>query len=228
MHIEICVPAHNEADIIEETIRELQTVLSGRDYRITVVDNGSTDETAERARNMRDVRVITLSGKGKGLAVTTAAQSEEADIFGFIDADLSADPKDLLPLIDLVNDASCDIAIGSRLTDTNIVNRSFLRTLSSRIFNMLRKVLLGIDAQDTQCGLKVMNARGRTELAACTEKGWFFDMEFLARAERSGLRILEVPVHWNEHRYVGRESKLRMIHDGFGALNAMLRIRQSL
>lgn len=228
MRIDICIPAHNEARIIEEAVASVRTALERfSDVRITVVDNASTDATAERAKEA-GARVLSIPIKGKGAAVVAAAKESDADMFVFIDADLSADPEDIAPLVETVLRGECDIAIGSRLMDTDIVERAFFRTLSSHLFNLARRTLIGIRAQDSQCGLKVMNRKGTALLAACRETGWFFDIEFLARAEKNGLIIKEVPVHWDEHRFPDRQSKLRMTRDGFAAFTAMMRIRGQL
>jgi dolichyl-phosphate beta-glucosyltransferase len=230
MRLDLCIPAYNEERIIVDSLNVISQTLgqAGVDHAITVVDNGSTDATSEKALSVPRVSLRTLSERGKGLAVVVAARESDADVFGFIDADLSADPADVPKLYAHLQSGKYDIVIGSRLMNTAIVERAFLRTLSSRLFNKIRSALLGIHAHDTQCGLKLMTARGRAVLAACEETGWFFDLEFLARAEKEGLRILEVPVHWNEYRYPDRTSKLRMIRDGFGAVRAMLRIRKRL
>ena len=226
MNIELCIPAYNEAAIIAESASNVVRVLreNGRDARVTVVDNASTDETALIARSVDGVSVIAISEPGKGAAIVGAARASKAEIFGFIDADLSVDPEDAIPLVACIENDVCDIVIGSRLIDSSIVDRGMLRSISSRVFNTIRRMIVGVHAEDTQCGLKIMNARGRAILAQCNETGWFFDVEFLARAERAGLRIHEVPVHWNEHRFAGRASKLRLLRDGFGAIAAMVRI----
>ena len=227
MKIELCIPAHNEGTIIAESAQHVVRVLreNGRNAQVTVIDNASTDETARIARAVDGVSVLTITERGKGAAVVGAARASNAEIFGFIDADLSVDPKEVIILLAHIEKDTCDIAIGSRLIDSSIVERGKLRSVSSRVFNVIRRLIVGIRAEDTQCGLKVMNARGRAILAQCNETGWFFDIEFLARAERAGLRIHEIPVHWNEHRFAGRASKLRLLRDGFGAVAAMVRVR---
>ncbi len=229
MSIEICIPAYNEERVILETICAVQQAFkaAGRDARITVADNASTDKTASIARSVSGVSVLSIPMRGKGAAVIAAARQSSADVFGFIDADLSADPKELFTLLSLVESGECDIAIGSRFVDVSKVNRGIFRTVTSRIFNLIRKFVLAIPVEDTQCGLKLMNARGRAELAQCRETGWFFDMELLFRAERAGLAIREVPVNWNECHFADRASKLRLLRDGFGAIAAMIRIRRS-
>lgn len=225
MKIDICIPAYNEEAVIEEALREIADALSGFEYRLIVADNASTDETAIRAARVAGVVVLRIEQKGKGAAIVVAARMSDAALFGFIDADLSANPKDLRLLIERVQSGT-DVAVGSRLLDTDTVTRSFFRSLSSRLFNLMRYIVLGIKVKDSQCGLKVMNARGREVLRTCTETGWFMDLEFLRRVERAGLSLEEVAIRWEENRFEGRASKLRILRDGWESLWAMLRIRR--
>jgi glycosyltransferase involved in cell wall biosynthesis len=229
MRIDVVIPAYNEEAIIAETAREVTEALKALPYEshVVVADNGSTDETAIRAVEA-GVSVLAVPTKGKGAALVYAAQNSSAPLFAFIDADLSAHPSEIPRLITTLEQKSADIVIGSRLSDESTVNRSFLRTLSSRIFNLLRHLILGISVTDSQCGLKLMNERGRQLLAECKETGWFVDLELLARAERAGLVIHEVPVAWEEFRYANRPSKLNVVTDGIKAVEAMWRIRQRL
>ncbi|MDO8561301.1 MAG: glycosyltransferase [bacterium] len=229
--IEICIPAFNEEEIISEAVDTVSLVFreAGRNVLITVSDNASTDNTASIAGRIPGISVVTVPVRGKGAGVVVAARRSEADIFGFIDADLSANPTDIISLLHFAENGDYDIAIGSRLIDSTIVDRGMLGTFSSKMFNMVRKIIVGVKSvEDTQCGLKFMNARGRKILAECKEIGWFFDVEFLARAERAGLRIREVPIHWQEYRFPNRASKLNHVRDSVGAIQAMLRIRKSL
>lgn len=230
MKIELCIPAFNEERVIAEAVHAVLEVFRkvGKEVVLTVVDNASTDRTASIVKGIDGVRVVSIPLRGKGAAVVAAARRSEADIFGFLDADLSVDPNEVLSLLPLLERKECDIVIGSRLMDSRIVDRGKFRTFSSRVFNRIRKMLVGIAVEDTQCGLKLMNARGRKVLAACEETGWFFDIEFLALAERAGMRIREVPVHWHEHRFPDRVSKLHHVRDSVEALRTMLRIRRRI
>lgn len=228
--VDICIPAYNEEEVIQETCRAVLLVLRnipGIRFQLVVVDNASTDATSLRASEVPGVSVLTIPEKGKGAAVVAAARASSADIFGFTDADLSADPRDFKKLLQAINEGA-DIAIGSRFADRKLVHRSFPRHFSSAVFNLLRKSLLGISVKDSQCGLKLMNTKGRNLLVQCEETGWFFDMELLARAERAHLLVKEIPIHWEEHRFKGRLSKLRLLTDSLGAIRAMFRIRARL
>lgn len=231
MKIEICIPAFNEERVIADAARGVLQVFrtAKKEVIVTVADNASTDETADIAKEIEGVSVMSIPTRGKGAGVVAAARHSSADFFGFIDADLSADPEDLMSLLYFVERGDCDIAVGSRLLDRTMVNRGILRTLSSKIFSMARKMLVGMGKiEDTQCGLKLMNVQGRKILAECAETGWFFDIEFLARAERAGLRIREVPIHWDEYRFPERASKLNYVSDGIEYIRAMFRIRRLL
>jgi glycosyltransferase involved in cell wall biosynthesis len=235
MDFELCIPAYNEAAIIRESVTRVAEALERagvQRWRISVADNASTDGTGTQVRALSHPRVSVLevAMRGKGAAILAAARVRvRANArFGFIDADLSADPADLALLLGYLDRDDADVVIGSRLLDVALVRRGALRSLSSRLFNLLRRALLGIKVVDSQCGLKVMNARGRKVLGSCTETGWFLDLEFLARCERAGLRIQEVPVHWDEERFAGRGSKLRVLRDGVAAVAAMQRIRARL
>lgn len=227
--LDVVIPAYNEADIIEASIAEIRKALASFPipYQLIVADNGSTDSTAERAQHAGAV-VLAVPTRGKGAALAHAARTSRAGYFAFIDADISAHPRELGNLYTVLQERHADVVIGSRLMQERGVHRSLLRTLTSRSFNLLRRLVLGISVADTQCGLKLMKAQGRNVLAECLETGWFLDMEFLARAERGGLSIVEVPVAWEEFRFAGRASKLDLVRDGVGAIGAMLRIRSRL
>src|SRR3989344_1318566 len=231
MKITIVVPVYNEEAIIEETLTILSEALSKigneLDWEIVVADNASTDKTAEKVKNagFSKVKVFSIKEKGKGVAIRSVAMESEDNFFGFIDADLSADPEAIFTMLDALKKGECDIVIGSRLMDKTQTHRSFLRTLSSEVFNFIQRIILGLDIQDTQCGLKIMNRRGIDIFKKCKENSWFFDMEFLALSSKNGLRILEVPVLWEEFRYKDRKTKLHLVRDGFSAIITMIRIR---
>lgn len=228
---DLVIPVYNEFPIIIETIKILVRILSvlppNIEWSIVVADNGSTDSTSACVleANFPKVRVLNIPGKGKGKAIRFAALSSNADVFGFIDADLSADPKILVLMIKEIISDSTDIIIGSRFLDTKKVNRNFLRTASSRIFNFLQFIILGINVFDSQCGLKIMNKKATSILSEGFENTWFFDLEFLYMSQDKKLRIKEIPVKWEEFRYADRVSKLNVITDGLRAIVAMFKIR---
>lgn len=246
MTFDLCVPARNEGATIQDALRRLVKSLEdlGIDWQITVAINGTTDDTLQRVEEFKiqnsksKIQTLSCPEAGKGAAIRFAAQNSQADIFGFIDADLSADPDMISPMVRKITDGQAtvarerrgqaDIVIGSRLADNRTTNRSWPRTLSSQFFNLMSRLILGLKVKDAQCGLKVMNSRAKAILVNCQEKGWFLDIEFLARIAQDGFRVVEVPVPWIEFRYAMRQSQISMFKDGLGAMVAMWRIRRRL
>ncbi len=231
MKFALCVPTYNEESIILDTIFELSNILDklskNIQWQIIIADNGSSDKTRELVASLKtdNVSVMSILEKGKGIAISNVSKNIDADFFGFIDADLSADPKIIPEMLNYLIFEKFDVVIGSRFSDKTLVSRGYFRSASSKIFNFLQSFILGIQVSDTQCGIKLMNRQGVEILKICEEKTWFLDLEFLAYAELKKLKIVEVPVRWNEFRYKNRKSKLRVWQDGFSAIIAMFRVK---
>jgi putative flippase GtrA len=114
-----------------------------------------------------------------------------------MDVDLSTDLAALLPLVAPLLSGHSDVAIGSRLAATARVVRGPKRELISRSYNLLLRTALRARFSDAQCGFKAMRIEAaRVLLPRIEDTGWFFDTELLVLAERSGMRIAEVPVDW--------------------------------
>jgi len=206
MNVEVVVPAHNEEQVLEASIRRLHAHLT-REFpfsaRITVADSASTDSTLEIAQRLAaelpGMRVIHLDEKGRGRALRAAWSSSRADVLAYMDVDLSTDLNALLPLVAPLLSAHSDLAVGSRRMHGARVERSLKREVISRAYNFLLRLALGSRVSDAQCGFKA----GRREaiqalLPAVENEHWFFDSELLHLAEQGRLRIHEVPVDWTE------------------------------
>ena len=173
------------------------------DWCITVVDNGSTDETFELATAFAAVnqrtRVIRLEERGRGRALKQAWSTSTAEVVAYMDVDLSTGLESLRALIDPVVDGRCEVSIGSRLAPGAEIARTLQREVISRIYNKLARAFLHYRIVDAQCGFKAIRASvARDLIPKIEDNGWFFDTELLALAHRSGARINEVPVRWFE------------------------------
>lgn len=230
--VEICIPAYNEEAVIIPTINtllQLCDVSSLYLWKITVVDNASTDQTASFVLKHNDPRVFLLQYPvaGKGGALSFAASRCTSDFFLYIDADLSADPIHILDLCAEIKKGA-DIAVGSRLVGNTTINRSMWRTATAQFFRIYAQFLVPVPVVDSQCGLKMMNKKGIEILATCEEKGWFFDREFLAKAVNRNLTIAEVPITWEEFRYPDRKSKLHVVKAGLQSLYSLWIVRNNV
>lgn len=202
--LDVVIPVYNEATDLERCVRRLHGYL-GRDLpvtaRITIVDNASTDDTwsiAQRlAGEIKEVRAIHLSMKGRGRALHAAWGHSDATVLAYMDVDLSTDLAALHPLVAPLLSGHSDIAIGTRLTHSSRVARGPKREVISRIYNTVLHATLHTRFSDAQCGFKAIRRdRAQLLLPLVQDNEWFFDTELLVLAERSGLRIHEVPVDW--------------------------------
>jgi glycosyltransferase involved in cell wall biosynthesis len=204
--VDLVVPTYNEARIIEASLAALDAHIAGEDgyrWRIVVVDNGSTDGTAavaERvAGELGSITVVRLPRKGRGGALRAAWSSSDADVVAYMDADLSTDLAALGPLVDAVVVQGADVAIGSRLVPGAQLVRRTGRDVLSRVYNLLLRGVLQARFRDAQCGFKALSvSAARSLLPLVEDDGWFFDTELLVAAQRSGLTIVELPVHWTD------------------------------
>ena len=202
--LDIVVPVYNEEADLPRCIRTLHAFLAADvpyRSRITVADNASTDGTLAVARRLAaeltDVEVIHVPDKGRGGALWTAWMASPADVVAYMDVDLSTDLSALMPLVAPLISGHSDVAIGSRLASSSRVVRGPKREIVSRGYNLMLHGVLGARFSDAQCGFKALRTVvARRLLPLVADTGWFFDTVLLVIAERSGLRIHEVPVDW--------------------------------
>jgi len=201
--LDVVVPVHDEEDGLEPCLRRLHAHLARLPWpsRITVAENASTDGTLAVARRVAaelpGVVVRVESDPGRGRALREAWLASDAAVLVYMDVDLSTDLAALLPLVAPLISGHSDLAIGTRLAGSARVVRGAKRELISRSYNLLLRGTLATHVSDAQCGFKAVRADvARRLLPLVEDTGWFFDTELLVLAERSGLRIAEVPVDW--------------------------------
>ncbi|RAV12046.1 glycosyltransferase family 2 protein [Mycolicibacterium sp. GF69] len=202
--LDVVVPVYNEEADLAASVRRLHCHLR-EDFpfgaRITIADNASDDGTtriaAALAVELDDVRVVRLEQKGRGRALHTVWSASDAPVLAYMDVDLSTDLAALAPLVAPLISGHSDLAIGTRLNRSARVVRGAKREVISRCYNLILKSILAASFSDAQCGFKAVRADVARELLPhVSDTGWFFDTELLVLAERSGLRIHEVPVDW--------------------------------
>jgi putative flippase GtrA len=231
-HVEIVVPVRNEERDLEPTVRRLRAFLDDSfpfAARITIADNGSTDGTwaqaLELAAGFPCVRAVRIERPGRGGALRTIWTGSDADIYAYMDVDLSTDLNALLPLIAPLLSGHSDVAIGTRLARGARVSRGPKREIISRCYNLLLHASLGTRFSDAQCGFKAIRADAAQALLPLTaDTGWFFDTELLVLAERAGLRIHEVPVDWIDDA----DSRVKVMATALGDLRGIVRLGTGL
>ncbi|HSB87731.1 MAG TPA: bifunctional glycosyltransferase family 2/GtrA family protein [Ilumatobacteraceae bacterium] len=229
--VDIALPVYNEAKVLESSVERLHRYLSDGfpfTWRITIVDNASTDGTLEIAEKLADrlpcVSVLHLDSKGRGLALRAAWTSSDAEIVAYMDIDLSTGLDSLLPLIAPLVNGHSDLAIGSRLAPGASVARGPRREIISRSYNLILRVVFANRFRDAQCGFKAARAEvARRLLPEVHDNGWFFDTELLLVAEHNGLRVFEVPVDWVDDP----DTRVQVAHTAREDLRGVARVARS-
>jgi len=227
--VDIVIPVHNEERVLERSIGELRSYLEQHlPYRWTIViaDNASTDRTREVATALAaqpGVRLLHLEEKGRGRALRQAWLTSLADVVAYMDVDLSTNLQSFLPLLAPVITGHSDLAIGSRLLKSAVVQRRRKRELISRMYNLTIKLLFRNRFSDAQCGFKALSRQSARELLPDVEnQSWFFDTELLLLAEERGLRVFEVPVRWIEDL----DSRVNVTRTALEDIRGLIRVRR--
>ena len=202
--VDVIVPVYNEEAALADSIRRLHRYLAEAlpySAQITIADNASVDDTpriaARLAAELDGVRVVRLEQKGRGRALHTVWSGSDSPVLAYMDVDLSTDLAALQPLLAPLISGHSDLAIGTRLGRGARVVRGPKREVISRCYNLILRSTLAAKFSDAQCGFKAIRADVAARLLPhVADTGWFFDTELLVLAERSGLRIHEVPVDW--------------------------------
>lgn len=221
--ISVVVPAYNEERRLPPTLIDMIDFLDANipSYEIIVVDDGSTDQTAEVVKKFErireKVRLIRLAkNMGKGHAVRTGVFNAGGTRIVFADAD-GATPIEELPKLLGALDNGADIAIGSRAiqSEDTKVKTTWLRKYPGRIFNFIVNTVVLPGISDTQCGFKIFSREAAQEVFSKQKADRFsFDVEVLYIAKRLGFSIREIPVNWTNIP----GSKVNVVVDGLKML----------
>lgn len=208
MDFSIIIPALNEghkiaADVLAATEFLTEHFSTGE---IIVVDDGSTDNTAEQAEvpvpdNIHLDVIRYDENRGKGYAVRRGILESTGDYIMFADSGLCVPYDNALRGYALLKDGKCDLAHGSRKRKDSVIVNPHLksRRLVSALYISFLKIWLDLPGHitDTQCGFKMYKGdAGRAIYAECTSDGFTFDIETILRAQKKGYKICEFPVEW--------------------------------
>ena len=233
--ISVIIPAFEEEARIGQTLHRILLCIdeTGISAEIIVVDDGSRDATSEIAAAEFAKFPQTASSvircdenRGKGFAVRTGLSAAAADIALFSDADLSTPIEEMPKLIEPIKSGKFDVTFGSRALDRSLIgtHQPWRREQGGKLFNLVVRLMTGLHFWDTQCGFKAFNmAKFRPLLHLMQIERFGFDVEFLYVAQLNGLKLIEIPVRWdNDER-----SKVNVFRDSFRMFNEVRRIRRN-
>lgn len=224
--ITVVIPAYNEETRLNATLPHLWKALSNRfrDFEIIVVDDGSTDATADVvemfSEKHAETRLIRYDKNyGKGYAVRTGVLAAKGGYILFSDADMSTPIREVRKLIRALK-SGFDIAIGSRAQEKSKIleYQPLYRMFMGKIFNRIVRILTVDGFNDTQCGFKCFKYDVAQEIfKGCRIDGFGFDVEVLFVAKRKGFKIKEIGVIW-------RNSAMSKVHPIFHSLQMLKEI----
>jgi glycosyltransferase involved in cell wall biosynthesis len=230
--INVTIPVYNEEKTLETNVGKVVESLKSNCphvYEIVIANNGSTDQTQAVAkalsRRYPEVSVANSARPGRGLALKSAWSASKADIFTYMDCDLSSDLTAFPKLIEPLIGGGFEVSVGSRLLNSSMTSRGLKREVLSRGYNLLVKGLFQTKFSDAQCGFKAITRSAANRLLPLVEDDrWFADTELLVLAERMGCRIFDLPVRWVDDP----DSKVRIWRTILEDLHGLLKLRMRL
>ncbi len=225
--LSLVIPAFNEAVRVLVTLDKAQAYFRAQAYptEVIVVDDGSTDGTAEAVRGrFPEVKIIESPwNRGKGHAMRLGAARSTGEVVLVYDADGST-PIDEIEKLWPHLDQGAEVVIGSRAAPGARVEtpQPKYRRMMGRAYNVLLRSLGLTEFRDTQCGFKAFTARARDIIfPRLTIDGFGSDCEMLVIARLHNLKTEEVPVRWIN----STDTRVRAVHDSLMMFAEVLRIR---
>lgn len=210
--IKIFIPVYNEGAAGAKNIAAIWYMLDSwnidmimGDFKIFVVDDGSTDNTKEEILKLKNVEYCKYPGPSRreNLALAMVEYGKDSDRIVMLDSDRSIKESIIPYLVGSLKDGY-DIVIGSRYIKGAICKRSISRLLISKIYNLSIRIMFGSNFADHQCGIKAFHynviKKLVDEMSVNSQRKFFWDTEMLIRAQRKGYKIKEFPATWNESK----------------------------
>lgn len=231
--LSVVLACYNEEEILETSFVELRNtlLLLDRSFEIVIVDDVSRDRTrlliekivaANQDLNLRVI--LHEKNQGRGATVTDGFRAARGEIAGYLDVDLEVHCRYIPSLVQAI-ESGADVATVRRIYALQI--RYIDRYFMSRGYSWLVRRLLGTRLRDTETGFKFFRReRLMPIIDQIQDPRWFWDTEFMIRAERGGLRMDEIP-----GAYVRREDKTSTVsglRDSVDYFGRLLRFRASL
>ncbi|MBN2167885.1 MAG: glycosyltransferase [Actinobacteria bacterium] len=200
--ISVIIPTYNEAETVYHTVLETAEEMKKliREYEIIVVNDGSTDNTADEAgraaRDLDSVKVVNLKdNRGKGNAMKRGFEASGMEYVCFIDADLELHPSQIGTLYTIMKNTGSDIVTGSKRHPQSELNYPVIRKIYSTVYYWIIYFMFKLPVRDTQTGIKLFRREVLEQVfPRITCKGYTLDLELLVVANYIGYRIAEAPI----------------------------------
>lgn len=213
--VSVVIPARNEAERLIALLAQLRDQLPGAE--VLVVDDGSTDNTAEVARQA-GARVLSHPySMGNGAAIKTGTRDADGNVIVFMDGDGQHDPADIPRLLAKL-DEGYEMAVGARRYDTHA---SLGRRFANQFYNRLASWMTGHRIEDLTSGFRAVRARHFRKFLYLLPNGFSYPTTSTMAFFRSGLPVAYVPIRAAQR---SGKSHIRLLRDGVRFIVIILRI----
>lgn len=232
-HLSLVLACYDEAEHLRASFAEIRDTLeeTRRRYEVLFVDDASRDGTRGILQEIvaahpgLDLRLILHErNRGRGATVADGFRAARGEIAGYLDVDLEVHCRYVPSLVQAI-ERGADVATVRRIYAFQLL--SLDRYIMSRGYSFLVRRLLGVPFRDTETGFKFFRReRVLPLLDEIDDGGWFWDTEFMVRAARRGLRVVEIPGAYI--RRGDKASTVRGLRDSARYFLALLRFRRRL
>jgi len=202
--LSIVVPVYNELATILDVLDSLQRHINSHSFEVLVVDDGSTDGTAQKIRNLDSAAHMRLyfheTNQGKGAALRTALKEVQGEIVVIQDADLEYDPQDIPKLIQPILQNQADVVYGSRFRGESQRVHLFWHRVANALLTFCSNMFTNFNLTDMETGYKAFRAEVIRKLQI-RENRFGVEPELTAKISRLGCRVYEVPVSYHGRDY---------------------------
>ncbi|MEJ2250840.1 MAG: glycosyltransferase family 2 protein [Candidatus Lokiarchaeota archaeon] len=199
--VSVIIPVYNE----EETIkRMIDNIPNHFKYEIIIVDDGSTDKSVERIKEIKrkGIKIIQhKKNRGYGAAIQTGLKYASGDIIVTIDSDGQHEPKEIPELIFPIIFKEADMVIGSRYLGSCDYNVPIYTKMGEFVINLFLNLFYGQNVSNNQSGFRAFKKEDIKCLQGLRYTGMGFTTEFLLRASSNNLKLKEVPINLTSRKY---------------------------
>ncbi|MEI7603495.1 MAG: glycosyltransferase [bacterium] len=230
-NLSIIIPAHNEENRIDETLKSYTEYYKNSDiqnYEILVILNGCTDNTEAVVKkyiqsDLKTRYLVYPEAIGKGGAIMRGFENSRFDNIAYVDADNSIRPEILNKLFDKMIEKKVDCIAGSRWLKGAIVKKQpIIRRITSRVFNLIVNIYFQLNIKDTQCGAKIITRKVMNSiLFQLSIMNMAFDVNLLVEVKNKGFTILEYPIEWEDKPH----SKVKLSRSSFAMFKAITQLK---